>query len=133
MSKNIAIEKASKIIEYIYTSELMGTPLSSAQAFESGDFDNQEIKKIDKIAEKYEQFKKLIQKYLKGTWSWERIAPLERAILIYGAFELMFKDKGTVTNGLVILTKGYIPGDSFKFINAILDKMGDYYESIKGN
>lgn len=131
MSKNIAIEKASKIIEYIYTSELMGTPLNSAQAFESGDFDNQEIKKIEKITEKYDQFKKLIQKYLKGTWTWDRIAPLERAILIYGAFELMFRDKGIVNNGLVILAKGYIPGDSYKFINAILDNIGDYYESIK--
>lgn len=133
MSNNLSLEKASKIIEYIYTSEVMGSPLNSTLAFESGDYDKRDIQIIEMIASKYPQFRKLIEKFIKETWTWNRLAPLERAILLYGAFELNVKDKAHVINGMVMIAKAYIPGDSYKFINAILEKIGAYYEEIKGN
>lgn len=133
MSNNITLEKAAKIIEYIYTSEIMGNELNSIDAFELGDFDKKDIQIIEMIASKYPQFKKLIEKFIKQSWTWERLAPLERAILLYGAFELNIKEKGHVINGMVMITKAYIPGDSYKFINAILEKIGGYYDEIKGH
>lgn len=133
MSNNLSLEKASKIIEYIYTSEVMGQELNSVLAFESGEFDKRDIQIIDMIASKYTQFKKLIEKFIKESWTWSRLAPLERAILLYGAFELNVKDKAHVINGMVMIAKAYIPGESYKFINAILEKIGGFYDKIKGN
>ena len=76
---------------------------------------------------------RIISSFLKEDWKWERIAPLERSILIYGTFELAVSDKALVINELVDITKGFIPGDSYKFINAILNNVGKYYEKVKKN
>lgn len=127
------LEKRANIISYIYGFELMGSPFSADQAFESGDFDAKDLKTIEAIAKNYDKFSKVVKQFLKGSWSWERIAPLERAILIYGAFELVVKDKALVINELITITKGFIPGDSYKFINAILENIGAYYDKIKSN
>ena len=125
------LQNRADIITYIYQSELLKYNLSSDQAFESGDYDNNQLKKIEAIAKNYDKFKKIVIKYLKKGWTWGRIDPLERAILIYGAFEMSHLDKALVINEMIILTKGYIPGNNYKYINSILDKVGDYYEKIK--
>lgn len=129
--KNSRLQDRADIITYIYQSELLKKNLDSDLAFESGDFDNSQLKKIEAISKNYDKFQKIVSKYLKSSWSWKRIDPLERAILIYGAFEMSFLDKALVINEMVILAQGYIPGDNYKYINSILDKVGDYYEKIK--
>lgn len=123
----------SNIVNYIYKFELMKEELSNVEAFEKGGFSDNELKKIEAIAKNYDKFKALIVKHIVDGWSWTRLAPLERAILIYGAFELSFIPKALVINEMVILTQGYIPGDSYKFINSILEKIGAHFEQLKTN
>lgn len=110
MSKSL-LEKRASVVSYIYKFELMGSEFSSVDAFESGDFESKELKVIEAIEKNYDKLTKTVKQFIKENWQWERIAPLERAILIYGAFELIINDKALVINELVTLTKGYIPGD----------------------
>lgn len=125
------LEQRAKIINYLYSFELFDKSIDSVAAFESGDFDDREIKIIENIAKNYDKFKANIIKIIKVKWSWERIAPYLRAILIFGSFDFLINPKNLVINELVVLTKAYAPDDSYKFINGILNTMGDYYEKIK--
>ena len=88
---------------------------------------------IDSIGSKYLKFKAIIIKFLKSSWKWERINPLEKAILLYGVFEMTFQDYPLVINEMIVLTKAYIPGDTYKLVNGILEKVGLYYEKMKAS
>lgn len=122
------------MIAYVYGFELMGETFSHIPAFENYDFSNKEIKLLEQLEKNYDKYKMLVSKFLSNNWTMDRIAPLERAILIFGAFELSFtENKNMAINELVSYAKFYILGDNYKFINAVLDKVGAYYEQIKSN
>lgn len=125
--------KRARFIEYIYKFELMDDVFSHSEAAENNIFSEQEIKMIQSLEKNYDKYRKLISSYLSANWNWSRISPLERAILVFGAFELGFAEKKIVINELVSYTKGFVPGDNYKFINAVLDKIGVYYEQIRAN
>ncbi len=119
------------VINVIYISELTGERLTIEASRNDFDLSVVEFKSLDWIINKYDYLKKLITTFTKDNWTWNRMAPLERAMLLFGAFELSFRDKKIVINELVILSQGYISGESYKFINAILDKVAKYYETKK--
>ena len=127
------IETREKIIAYIYLYELFSKKLDNINATKIKGYTQQEIKIINNITKAYDLLKKIILIYTKKTWLWERIAPLSRAILVYGAFELSFSDKALVNDILVRYSQKFIPDETYKFINSILDNIGDYYETIKRN
>ena len=122
-----------KIIGYLFACELLNKKLDPINAFELWEFTNNELKIIEKIAQNYLVFKKLILSYSKKTWPWERISPLNRATLLFGTFEMSFTNKAIVIDSLVKYIKRYSPDDSYKYINSILDKIGIYYEKIKSD
>ena len=131
-SFNMAQTKSRmNVINVIYVSELTNERLTKESIREDFDLSEIELKSLDWIITKYDGLKKLITTFTKDSWTWTRMAPLERAMLLFGAFELSFRDKKIVINELVILSKGYISGESYKFINAILDKVANYYETKK--
>lgn len=131
MSKLSKLEERANIVKYIYQYEVFKKDLLAVEAFESGDYSQKEIDTIEKIAKAYPKLKALISKYFMSNWTWYRIDPLERAILLLGSYEMIGTDKALVINEMVILAKGYIPGESYKFINSVLDKVGGFYDSIK--
>ena len=133
MSNKERIKLRENVIGYIYGTELMGDVLNSDNAFESGEYTQKDISVIEKISSSYSIFKKLILKYTKSDWTWERIKPLNRAILLYGLFEMSFNDMSLVIDVLVRYAKNFSPDDSYKFINSILEKVGKYYDEIKRN
>ncbi len=128
--KNIVREN---VINYIYSHEVMNTKINSKNAFELGNYTENEINIIEKITKNYDTFKKIIILFTKKSWNWKRISPLNRSLLLYGAFEMSFTNKAIVIDVLIKLTKKYSPDESYKFINSILDKVGKYYEKIKNN
>jgi len=86
--------------------------------------------------------KEFIEKYVKGivenkeeieetlnsemvNWSLERIGNVERALLKFGTYELMFEDMGheIVVNEIVELAKKYGDEKSHEFINGVLAKI----------
>ena len=133
MDNSERMKMRENIIGYFYSSELMNETPNSTTAFEVGDFTRREMNIIESICSKYPRLKKLILRYTKESWSWERIAPLNRALLIYGAYEIYFTDKALIIDVMVTLAKQYSPDDSYKFINSILDKIGDFYAEIKSS
>lgn len=137
-TKTITTKSRSQLregmIAYVYGFELMDETFSHVQAFENYDFSSKEIKLLEQLEKNYDKYKKLVSKFLSNNWTIDRIAPLERAILIFGAFELSFtENKKMAINELVSYAKFFILGDNYKFINAVLDKVGAYYEQIKTN
>ena len=79
---------------------------------------------------RYLYYKNIIVVFLKKNWKWERVLPLERAILIFGAFELEREKENSalVINKIINYSKLYLNDSSYKYINAILQKIKDYYE-----
>ncbi len=122
-----------KIINYLYKYELMGETLSSKEAYESVQYNDYELKVIDKIIGIYDKLVSTIKKYLISSWTWERLAPLEKAILIFGTFEMQIEDLPLVINELIIIARGLIPNDNYQYINSILDKIGNEYAKIKNH
>jgi transcription antitermination factor NusB len=72
-----------------------------------------------------EQYVKLISKYLKTGWTFERLSFLEKAVLLVGACELLDfdRDKRVVINESILFCKKYCDQDSYRFINGILTKI----------
>ena len=126
------VKKQEEIIQYLYKYELLNKEIDTIDAFENYDFNKLQLKQIEQIKKLYPKLKAMIVKNL-NNWKWERIAPLERSILLFGAFEMMFKSKALVINGMVMISKGFIDDEKHKFINAILENIGRDYERIKTN
>ncbi len=133
MANKEVINFRENIIGYIYSYELFDKNLNSDEAFENGYLSEKEIKCIDMISKNYHIFRKVINIFTKENWKWGRISAINRAILIYGAFELSFNDKPLVIDVLIKYSKEFVPDNSYKFINSILDKAGDYFEKMKKN
>lgn len=119
------------IIFYLYKMILLNQEINSDQAFETEDFNDYELKIIEKISKNWDKLIKIAETHLISTWKWSRLDALEKSILIYGAFEMQINQKAIVINELINFTREYIPGEKYKYINSILDKIGRDYEIIK--
>lgn len=92
----------------------------------------EQMKIISSIEKNYDLLKKLIAKYIREDWIWNRIDPLIRAILLVACIELWKLDLGIVSNEYVAISKDFIPDDkSYKFINKMIDNIGREYEQYK--
>ncbi|MBR1638498.1 MAG: transcription antitermination factor NusB [Treponema sp.] len=69
----------------------------------------------------------VITAHLSANWSFDRINKVALAILRTSTYELMYQkeiDPKIVIDEAVNIAKNYGTDDSYKFINAILDKIG---------
>ncbi|MBD5423402.1 MAG: transcription antitermination protein NusB [Mycoplasma sp.] len=135
------------IVVYMY--ELFNKKLNEKEIFEldifNDLFDYNKLKTKDKnkisqeqariittIEKNYDLFKKMIIKYIREDWSWDRLDPLIRAILLCASVELWKLDIGIVSNEYVEITKDFIPDDkSYKFVNKMIDNIGKEYNEFK--
>ncbi len=70
---------------------------------------------------------KLIESHLSDSWSMDRINKVTLAILRTSVYEMKFQADAkpfVVIDEAVNIAKDYGTDDSFKFINAVLDKIG---------
>ena len=74
-----------------------------------------------------DEIDKLIESHLSASWSMDRISRVALAILRVSVYELLFQ-KGAepkiVIDEAVNIAKDFDTDDSYKFINAVLDKIG---------
>lgn len=82
---------------------------------------------LNDCLKKEEILKKEINKRLKIGWEFSQLSPLERSILVYSTYELLF-GKNTELDRMIIdqtinFSKVYLEEDKFKYINKILDLM----------
>ena len=74
-----------------------------------------------------DEIDKVIESYLSSSWSLERLNKVALAILRTSAYEIMFQkdiDPKISIDEAVHIAKDYGTDDSYKFINAVLDKIG---------
>ncbi|VEU75174.1 transcription termination factor [Mycoplasmopsis maculosa] len=122
-----------EIINAIYYFELIETKLDTKYIFENySNLNNNQFLQIEKIAKNYAFLKTSISTFLREDWSWNRISPLIRAILINAANELFTIQPRIVINEAVEITKLYYGDDNnfYKMVNAILNNV--YKLFVKG-
>ncbi|RMA78494.1 N utilization substance protein B [Metamycoplasma subdolum] len=122
-------EKRTKFIFWIYQSELLEESLNASKLFDEVFLDQREYFAVKKIEKNYPIYKKLISSVLNPGWTYERVQPLLRAIMIYGIFEFSFNKKNVVINEMINITKIFVPGIYYKFLNKILDLISRILES----
>lgn len=74
-----------------------------------------------------DEIDKVIEKHLSASWSMDRINKVTLAILRTSVYEIIYQkdiDKKIVIDEAVNIAKDYGTDDSYKFINAVLDKIG---------
>ena len=73
--------------------------------------------------EKY--LRALISKRLKSGWTFFRLPPLERAILIFSTYELLFGRNSNypklIIDQVINFSKAYLEEGKYKYINKVLD------------
>lgn len=78
------------------------------------------------VCHEREKVDRLISQYLKSGWSIERISVMERAILRFAVYELLFQQETppkVIINEAIELAKQFGDADSRRFINGILGKL----------
>jgi N utilization substance protein B len=80
---------------------------------------------IDIVLKNKESYIKLIEKYLKRGWTFNRLSKMEQAILLVATAEILDTetDERVVINEAVINAKSFCDEGSYKFINGILHKV----------
>ena len=74
-----------------------------------------------------DEIDKLIESHLSDSWSMERISRVALAILRTSVYEILFQNGAEakiVIDEAVNIAKDFDTDDSYKFINAVLDKIG---------
>ena len=74
-----------------------------------------------------DEIDKRIEEHLSSNWSLDRISRVALAILRTSVYEIVFQsdsEPGIVIDEAVHIAKDYDKDDSYKFINAVLDKIG---------
>ena len=74
-----------------------------------------------------DEIDKLIESHLSASWSMDRISRVALAILRTSIYELLFQNGAEakiVIDEAVNIAKDFDTDDSYKFINAVLDKIG---------
>ena len=69
----------------------------------------------------------LIEKHISSSWSKERLNKVTLAILRTSTYEMKFQhdtEPGIIIDEAVNISKDFDTDDSYKFINAVLDKIG---------
>ncbi len=81
------------------------------------------FKIADKVLKEKNMIDQLISQHLIG-WKLERLMPVERSLLRMGVAESYFNDqKAIIIDDVIRIAKKYGGEDSYKIINAILDKV----------
>lgn len=119
-----------KLLYQIDVLGLMDTPLEPVfednANFLKGLTDDEEeyIRRIiAKVIEKRDDIDQSISKNLIG-WKLTRLAPIDRNLLRMGVSEAFFNDqKAVIIDDILRIAKKYSEEESYKIINAILDKI----------
>lgn len=80
-----------------------------------------------------EQIDKLIESHLTNTWNMDRISKVTLAILRVSIYEMVFQPDSEIKiiiDEAVKIAKEFGTDDSYKFINAVLDKIGSNDKQI---
>ena len=70
----------------------------------------------------------MYKRQIRTDWSWSRLSPIIRSILLLACVELQQLDLGIVANEYIEIAKDFIPdSDSYKFINRVIQQIDNLY------
>ena len=80
---------------------------------------------LAKCCEKEKYLGEIINKKLKTGWEFSHLPPLEKAILVYATYELLFGQNPNYSRMIISQTinfsKAYLEEGKYKYINKVLD------------
>jgi N utilization substance protein B len=127
MENNTQWQKRVNVFRYIYSTLINESNQRDIKdhAYEKYDFDANQLAIIEYYSENKEEIIETIKKYLNENWDWERVLPVDQAILIatYCESKTNQIDKKILIDQAIISAKHYSDEKSCKFINGILDKI----------
>ena len=112
--------------------------LGEIQKVESGD-EKEKARTIwfNNCLEKEKFLQEKITKKLKTGWEFSRLPPLERAILIYAAYELLLGKNTDLAKVIIDQTinfsKVYLEEGKYKYVNKVLDLIIKERETLFAN
>ena len=80
--------------------------------------------------EKEKYLVKQIEEKLKTGWKFSHLPPLEKALLIFASYEIIFQKQVPVPlliDQVIIFSKKYLEEDKYKYINKVLDLLSKSY------
>ncbi len=136
MNNNNPVYKKRRVqrmnnVDIVYKYELFNELLDVNKIFAEDNVNNDQLKILISIKKNHNKFIQTAKLFLDDDWTWLRISPLTRAIILCASVELWTLDKKIVINEYVEISKDYIPDETYKFVNKILDKIGRLYEQNK--
>ncbi|MCU4706334.1 transcription antitermination factor NusB [Mycoplasma sp. CSL7503-lung] len=123
-----------EVISVLYKYELLGEKISLEEIKQEFNLNNEQLKTLRRIENSYIFSKNIFNRLLNENWSWNRIDPLIRAILINAASEFKIIQPKIVFNEAIEITKMYYPledgeqnKDKKNLVNGILE---NFYKAI---
>lgn len=124
-------KKRIEIISVLYAHELLNENFNINSFFTTNeDISVRAFEKANNILKKYSFFKQTISFFLKPGWSWDRLFPILRSILLLASYELIeIPQPRIVINEAIEITKEFVGVETneWKMINAILENIYKYY------
>lgn len=121
-------EKRVDLFKYIYTClihEYNSEEIKMNHIEHSYDFEASYLKVIEYIAINFDDIKTKIINNINKTWTWERLSYVDRSIMLCSVAEFVVLEipKNIIIDQSLITAKNYNIDDSYKYINAILEKI----------
>lgn len=121
-------EKRVKLFQYIYSClilELSSNEILTKHLNEDYEFDAYWLKVIEYISSNYENIKNLISDNISKSWTYDRLSYTDKAIMFCAVGEQKVHniDKAIIIDQSLITAKNHHIDDSYKYINAILEKI----------
>lgn len=135
---NINMEKSNRKLARekatigIYQHLLVGSSIEDIDAFLQHDEELVNQKNIDfalwlvnTTLNSMDSYIALLSKHLKSGWTFDRLSPMERAILLIATCEILESDDSpkVIINEAVLNAKKFCDDKSYKFINGVLSNL----------
>ncbi len=121
-------EKRVKLFQYLYSClilEASPSEMLTKHLEEDYDFDANWLKVLEYIVANFDNIKEAISKNLSASWTYERVSCVDKAVMMVAIGEANTLDtpRAVVIDQALITAKQYNIDDSYKYINAILEKI----------
>jgi N utilization substance protein B len=119
--------KRVDLFRYFYTLLIKPIAINDivVNAKNENEFNDEQLAQIDYFARHQDDLKKIILANLSPNWTYERVKPILKAIIIcaYCESQILNTPKKILIDQAIVNAKKYSNENDYKFINAILDKI----------
>ncbi|GAA5414731.1 transcription antitermination factor NusB [Ureaplasma ceti] len=120
-------ERRVKTFKFIYSCLIKDddAQVAKAEAFNKYEFDSEQLSLIEYFLDNKQEIINKLEHEMPSKWTFDRLNYVDQAILLDACAETKtwLTDKAIIIDQSVITAKKYSDKDSYKFINAILEKV----------